>query len=488
LLYIGEEGKSTRIEKAMPKEITQEHLFAPLRELGNLIRTRKISPVALTEAYLERLEKHGTTLGAVVTVTRQLAVQEARVADKEIRAGRYRGPLHGIPYGVKDLLATRGIPTTWGAEPYRKQVFDYDATVVQKLRQAGAVLVAKLAMVELAGGFGYNNADASFTGPGRTPWNTAHWSGGSSTGPGAAVAAGLVAFAIGSETSGSIITPAAFCGVSGLRPTYGRVSRQGAMALSWTLDKLGPLCRSADDCGLVLATIAGRDPLDPTSVARPFTHPEPKKEKKFRLGVLKGVTTHVQPAVRKNFEEALKVLGKNAEIVEGVAFPDLPFGDVVTMVIRAEAASAFRDLLENGRCRELRAANDRWGGYPGLTVLAVDYLQALRLRAPMKRALDALYAKFDALLAPSRATVAPPVGVDFEKAYPKFREGIALIPAGNVVGQPAISVPNGFGENNLPTGIQLTGRAWSEARLLTIAHTYQQATDWHRRRPPFPKK
>src|SRR5207302_10569554 len=195
--------------------VTEDTLFASVRELANLIRTRKVSPVALAEGYLDRLEKLGPKLGAVVTVTRELALKEARAADAEIRAGRYRGPLHGIPYGAKDLLATRGIPTTWGAEPYRKQVIDEDATAVRKLREAGAGLVGKLAMVELAGGFGYNTADASFTGPGRTPWNPRYWSGGSSTGPGAAVAAGLVAFAVGSETSGSIITPAAFCGVSG---------------------------------------------------------------------------------------------------------------------------------------------------------------------------------------------------------------------------------------------------------------------------------
>src|SRR5215510_5392321 len=196
-------------------KLADDILYSSVRDLGNRLRTGKLSPVALAEAYLSRLDKLGPKLGAVVTVTRELALQEARAAEKEIKGGKYRGPLHGIPYGVKDLLATRGIPTTWGAEPFRKQVFDYDATVVRKLREAGGVLVAKLAMVELAGGFGYNNADASFTGPGRTPWNTNFWSGGSSSGPGAAVAAGLCAFTIGSETSGSIITPAAYCGISG---------------------------------------------------------------------------------------------------------------------------------------------------------------------------------------------------------------------------------------------------------------------------------
>src|SRR2546430_1130695 len=217
-----------------------------------------------------------------------------------------RGPLHGIPYGVKDLLATKGVPTTWGAEPYRNQVFDRDATVVRKLREAGAVLCAKLAMVELAGGMGYNHADASFTGPGLTPWNTSYWSGGSSSGPGASVAAGLVPFAIGSETSGSIVTPSAYSGVTGLRPTYGLVSRHGAMALCWTLDKLGPMGRTADDCALVLAAIAGPDPDDPTTSGRSFAWTAAlKPTKPLRVAVPKGCTEKVQPAVRENFDAAL---------------------------------------------------------------------------------------------------------------------------------------------------------------------------------------
>jgi aspartyl-tRNA(Asn)/glutamyl-tRNA(Gln) amidotransferase subunit A len=348
--------------------------------------------------------------------------------------------------------------------------------------------VAKLAMVELAGGFGYNNADASFTGPGRTPWNVDYWSGGSSSGPGAATAAGLVAFSIGSETSGSIITPAAFCGVAGLRPTYGRISRYGAMALCWTLDKLGPMCRTADDCGLVLAALAGPDPLDPTTIKKPFPYadaPQAKGGEKFKIGVVKGSTNQIQPEVKKNFEEALKVLRQFAEVVDDVEFPDLPYGPVVGTIVQAEGASAFRDLIESGRSKELRAVRDRWGGYAASMVLAVDYLQAMRLRVPMKRALDELYAKYDALVAPSRATISIPIGVDFEKAYPGIGGGPALIPAGNAAGQPALSVLNGFGVHNLPTGIQFTGRAGSEARLIAVAHAYQQATDWHKKRPPI---
>jgi aspartyl-tRNA(Asn)/glutamyl-tRNA(Gln) amidotransferase subunit A len=475
----------------MPAEITDDTLYASVRELGEMIRAKRVSPVALTEAYLDRLGKLGGKLGAVVTVTREVALREAAAAEREVQSGHYRGPLHGIPYGVKDLLATKGIPTTWGAEPFRDQVFDEDATVVRRLREAGAILVAKLAMVELAGAFGYNNADASFTGPGRTPWNTEYWSGGSSSGPGAAVAAALVPFAIGSETSGSIITPAAFCGVSGLRPTYGRVSRHGAMALSWTLDKLGPMCRTADDCGLVLAALAGPDPLDPTCVPEPFHYPErepaaaPAKERKFKVGVIKGATRSVQPEVKKNFEDALHVLAGFAEVVEDVELPALPFGDVVGTIIKAEAASAFRDLLDTGKAAALRAPADRWGGYAASMVLAVDYLQAMRIRGVMKRAMEELYAKFDALVAPSRSTVAYPVAVDFDKSYPGLLSGPPVIQAGNVVGQPALSVPNGFGQQGLPTGIQFTGRAWSEGRLLQVAQAYQQATEWHRKRPPI---
>jgi len=245
--------------------------FLPVRELATRLRARKLTSHDLTAGCLERLERLGSKYNAVVTLMRDSALEEARAADREIAAGKHRGPLHGIPYGVKDLLATKGVPTTWGAAPYRDQVFDEDATVVERLRAAGAVLVAKLAMVELAGGMGYNHANASFTGPGLSPWNTKFWSGGSSSGPGAAVAAGLVPFAIGSETSGSILTPSAYCGVTGLRPTYGRVSRHGAMALCWTLDKLGPMARGADDCALVLAAMAGKDPRDESTASETFT-------------------------------------------------------------------------------------------------------------------------------------------------------------------------------------------------------------------------
>jgi aspartyl-tRNA(Asn)/glutamyl-tRNA(Gln) amidotransferase subunit A len=465
--------------------LTDDDFFLSVAELSKKLKARQISPVALAEGYLDRLERIGPKLGAVVTVTRARALQEASAAETEIAAGKWRGPLHGIPYGVKDLLATKGIPTTWGAEPYRNQVFEEDATIVKRLHEAGAVLLGKLAMVELAGGFGYNNADASFTGPGRTPWNTDFWSGGSSSGPGAATAAGLVGFSIGSETSGSIVTPAAFSGVSGLRPTYGRVSRHGAMALCWTLDKLGPMCRTAEDCGLVMATIAGKDPLDASSLSRPFRlEAAGAKSRRFRIGVIKGTTEKVQPEVRKNFEDALKVLEGFSEIVPDVAFPEFPYGPAVGTIVAAEGASAFRDLVESGRSKELRVPNDRWGGYAASMTLAVDYIQAMRLRAPIKKALDGLYAKFDALASPTRASVSYPIGPDFDKVYPGISGGPSVIGAGNLAGQPALSVLNGFGENGLPTALQFTGRAFGDETLVALGTAYQARTEWHKKRPP----
>ncbi len=422
---------------------------------------------------------------------RETALKEAREAEREIKRGRWRGPLHGVPYGAKDLLATREAPTTWGAAPYKDQRFDFDATVIRKLREAGAVLVAKLAMVELAGGMGYNQADASLTGACRTPWNTGFWSGGSSSGPGAAVAAGCVAFAIGSETSGSIITPAAFCGVSGLRPTYGAVSRHGAMALCWTLDKLGPMCRSALDCGLVLQAIAGRDPLDPTSRASdalPRYSPtgqllSPKRRaKKLRIGVLKDTFEKAQAEVRKNFLDSLDTLRRFATVEMDVKLPDFPYGPAVGTIVDAEGASAFRDLIESGRVKELASPQGRVGGYAASLVTAVDYLHAMRLRAPMRRAWAELFKKHDLLVAPARATVSYPVDKTFDQAWPGI-SATSPIGASNLVGVPAISVPNGFGQHNLPTGLQLIAPAWGERDLLELAALYQSVTDWHRQRP-----
>lgn len=461
-------------------------LFLPVRELAARIRARKLSPVELAETSLDRLESTGRRLNAVVTLMRESAMKEAHQAERDIAAGKYRGLLHGIPFGVKDLLATRGVPTTWGAAPYRDQVFDYDATVVQRLRGAGAVLVAKLAMVELAGGMGYNHADASFTGPGLTPWNTKFWSGGSSSGPGAAVASGCVPFAIGSETSGSILTPSAYCGVTGLRPTYGRVSRHGAMALCWTLDKLGPMARGADDAALVLAAIAGHDPLDESSANRSFTYVEraAPPRTKLRVAVPKGCVEKVQPAVRENFESALGALGASVTITRDVEWPDLPWGPAVGAIVGAEGASAFLELIEAGRVKELRCPNDRHGGYASTLIPAVDYLQAMRLRRPMRRAVAKVFESFDVIASPGRATVAYPADKNFEDAYPGVSGGPPLIPAGNLCGLPALVMPTGFGENGLPTSMALMGPAFSELELVRLGNLYQQRTDWHLRKPP----
>ena len=473
--------------------LPDEIFFSPISELAANIRARRVSPVELAEGYLERLETIGRRLGALAALMRETAMREAREAEREIRRGKYRGPLHGIPYGAKDLLATREANTTWGAAPYKDQRFDFDATVVRRLREAGAVLVAKLSMIELAGGMGYNQADASLTGACRTPWNTEFWSGGSSSGPGAAVASGCVAFAIGSETSGSIITPAAFCGVSGLRPTYGAVSRHGAMALCWTLDKLGPMCRTAHDCGLVLAAISGRDPLDPTSRANDslprysptgvLLNPRPRSKRKLRLAVLKDSYEKAQEEVRANFLQSLDVLRRTADVELDVKLPDFPYGPAVGTIVDAEGASAFRDLIESGRVGELSSPEGRTGGYSASLVTAVDYLHAMRLRAPMRRAWGELFKKYDALVAPSRSTVAYPVAKTFDQAYPGINAS-SPIGASNLVGVPAVSLMNGFGQNGLPTGIQFVAPAWGEKLLLELAVVYQSATDWHRRTPP----
>ena len=294
----------------MPIDI--DTAFATIRELGKGLRARKFTAVDLAKHFLKRLDTHGRKLNAVATVTAEIALRQAAKADEELTAGKDRGPLHGIPYGAKDLLATVGAPTT-SAPPLREQTFDKDATVVERLRDAGAVLVAKLAMVEIAGGLGYEQANAAWTGPGLNPWNDEHWAGGSSSGSGAAVAAGLVPFAIGSETSGSIVTPAAYCGVAGLRPTYGRVSRHGAMALCWSLDRLGPMVHTADDCGLVLGAIAGHDAEDFTTSEREYQYESvDDKQKQYRLAVVSDSIENVQPEVLANFNVSLDLLRERA--------------------------------------------------------------------------------------------------------------------------------------------------------------------------------
>lgn len=459
-------------------------VFRSVRTLGRLIRNREVSPVELAEVFLDRLQTLGPEYNAVVTITGERALCQARRAEQEIAHGRHRGPLHGIPYGVKDLLATSdGIPTTWGAAPLRNQVFDYDATVIRRLEEAGAVLAAKLAMVELAGGAGYRQPYASFTGPGITPWDKNRWSGGSSTGSGAATAAGLVPFSIGSETIGSILSPASNCGVAGLRPTYGRVSRYGAMALSWTLDKLGPLCLTADDCGLVLEAISGPDHNDPTTSDRPFVYDgSDAPSSRFRLGVLENVTHHVDQATRSNFETALETLSEVADLQE-VRFSDLPHQEINYTILFAEASSAFEELVDGGVLAALTAPEDRIGPYARVSAPAKDYIKAMRLRRLMARDADQVMARYDALVAPTRTAVAPPLDREFDRAAPSSGAD-TMLAVGNGAGLPAVSVPSGFSATGLPTGIQFMGRAYDENAILAAARAYQRLTDWHEHHPP----
>lgn len=495
--------------------LSDDILYMSVRELGAQIKARKIRSVQLTEAYLARLEKFGPKLGAIATITSKTALQQARQAEKEIDAGNYRGPLHGIPYGAKDLLATKGIKTTWGAPPFRDQVFDYDATVVRKLADAGAILVAKLAMIELAGGGGYSNASASLQGPSRCPFNTDHWAGGSSSGPGAAVPSALVGFAIGSETLGSIITPAAFSGVSGLRPTYGRVSRHGAMALSWTMDKLGPMCRSASDCGLVLGAIAGFDPLDETSVRTPYISRPPRQAaagraplEGRRIGVIRpDFKADGDPEVEMAFTVALETLrGLGAKLTEA-ELPDYPYSAVAVTLYSSEAASIFRPLIQSEKLQQLIDESQKVGLVAALSIPATDYLDAFRMRTQIEADLAKVFERFDVLVAPSRMRPAPRVDADFnappaknatdkpaEKpadksaqkpatSPPHNDERHSVIAASNIAGLPAISVPCGFTKDHLPIGIQFVAAALADDTCIGFAHNFQKVTDWHQHRP-----
>ena len=460
--------------------MSAEVLWRPVRELGELLRSRKVRAVELAELYLDRLERIGPRYNAVVTVMRDHALGQARRADAEIASGRWRGPLHGIPYGAKDLLATAGAPTTWGAAPYREQHFDFDATVIRKLEVAGAVLCAKLAMIELAGGMGYRQPNASFTGPCINPWAPDAWSGGSSSGSGAAVASGLVPFAIGSETWGSILSPAGYCGIAGLRPTYGRVSRHGAMALCWTLDKLGPLALTADDCGLILGAIAGPDPADPTASDRVYRY-EVAERRSFRFGVLTDATDGCEDAVVKNFQRSLETL-RTIGTVEEVTLPDLPWEQTTRIILQVEAASAFEDLIESGGITELTAPEVHFIPYARDTIFAKDYVKAMRVRGLMAREADRVLARYDALVAPGRVNEAPLLGQDFRSAITATARDV-MGAVGNGAGLPAVCVPNGMGARGLPTSLQFMSRAWEENTALAAARAYQARTDWHTRHP-----
>jgi aspartyl-tRNA(Asn)/glutamyl-tRNA(Gln) amidotransferase subunit A len=422
------------------------------------------------------------------------------------------------------LLATRGIPTTWGAPPFKDQVFDFDGTVIAKLRDAGAVLVAKLAMIELAGGGGYSNGNASLQGGSRCPYNLDYWAGGSSSGPGAATPSALVGFSIGSETQGSIITPAAFSGVSGLRPTYGRVSRHGAMALSWTMDKLGPMCRSAADCALVLEAVAGYDPNDASSLrdsefrmrpgavgrtlrapGRLFARDRKNPLAGRKLGVLRPDFSRGGNAeVKAAYEAALEVLKSLGAELRDTELPDLPY-NVSGVIIAAEGASIFRPLVEGGKVQELVDELQKVGLIAALETKATDYLDAMRIRAEIQEKVGQLFEQFDALVAPSRNGPANKLADPLGGPPPARPEGAraerpaterpaapppgagnrqALIAASNLTGMPALSVPCGYTkEHNLPIGIQFVADVLREDICLELGMAYQNATDWHKKRP-----
>lgn len=433
--------------------------FYPTTHLAQLLRNQQVSSLALTEMYLQRLKRFGPKLECVVTLTEELALSQARRADEEIAAGNYRGPLHGIPWGAKDLLATRGFPTTWGAMPYKDQVIDVDATVVQRLEEAGAVLVAKLTLGALAWG------DVWFGGKTRNPWNLEEGSSGSSAGSASAVAAGLVGFTIGTETHGSIVSPSTKCGASGLRPTFGRVSRHGAMALSWTMDKIGPICRSVEDCAVVFNAIHGADPMDRTAVTQPFQwDPAGIDLSSLRIGYIRSAFEEERD--NKAFDDetinVLRALGANLVPVE---LPDYPM-QMLSLFYRAEAAAAFDELTRSGRDELLvRQVKDAWPNVfrAARLIPAVEYIQANRLRTLLMQGMADLMSQVDLYIAPS------------------FSDTLLLT---NLTGHPAVVVPNGFSAEGIPaSSITFIGDIYGEATTLAVAKMYQDATDFHLRRP-----
>jgi len=472
--------------------IPDDIFFATITEINQKLKAKEFSVRELTKAFSDRLERLGPGYNALALSLRHQADKEARDVDGDIKRERFRGPLQGIPFGAKDLLAYAKQPTTWGARPYAGQVFDYTATPLTKLAKTGAILTGKLAMVELAGGPSYRYASASVTGPGLNPWDRTRWSGGSSSGSGIAVAAGLVTFALGSETSGSILTPSAFCGITGLRPTYGLVSRHGAMPLSWTLDKIGPMCRSAEDCGLVLHEIAGADSKDPATGGKSFYYaPQFSRDLKYvRVGFAPAdFGDTAEPAARPDFAKALETIRSLGVQVTEVKLPEFPYGPIISTIISSEAASIFEPLIKSGKVDELADPKQIAGLKAGLEIPAADYLKAMRIRSLIQSAFSDLFDNIDVLLAPSRFGPAPKIWQPLDRPAtdrPQPREpGLtALIPAGNLAGLPALSLPCGFADG-MPIAIQLVGRPYTENTLLTIGRDFQARTDWHRRRPPL---
>ncbi len=463
--------------------LSKDILFLPVTELARRVRQRQISPVELAESYLERSRTLGPRLNAYATLTPELALKQAHAAEKEIAAGKYRGPLHGIPYAAKDLLAVQGYPTGWGARPYASQKFDYDATVIRRLNNAGAVLIGKAAMIELAGGMGYRYASASATGAAKNPWNDGCWTCGSSSGSAAVAGAGLAAFAIGTETWGSIVCPSAFTGVSGLRPTFGRVGRAGAMALAYSMDKIGPLARSVDDCDLILRTISGHDPDDagslPEAEARYSGAPEPQG--KLRIGWLTNQWKELSPGVNTAITAAVDILKKlPALTVSDAALPEGPWETAAGIIVAVEGAAAYRELIQSGRVAELSDPVGKIGGYMNAAISASDFIGAQRIRRIVQKKMDELFEHVDVLATATLPVTASKIEANLDEAL-SFSDPIGGI--GNICGLPAISVPCGFAKDGLPAGLQFVGRPLDDAKVVQTARLYQRQTQWHTRHP-----
>ena len=442
----------------------EELAFLSAAELGALVRARKVSSVALTEMYLGRLKSYGPRLQCVVTLTEERALRQARAADADLKAGRIRGPLHGVPWGAKDLLAVAGYPSTWGTVLYETQTIDADAEVVRRLDAAGAVLVAKLTLGELAYG------DVWFGGTTRNPWNTSQGSSGSSAGPASATAAGLVGFSIGSETLGSISSPSTRCGVTGLRPTFGRVPRTGAMALSWSMDKLGPICRSVEDCALVLDAIRGADGRDLTTVDAPFDLDLASPVRSLRVGYLKAAFDRERTT--KRFDDAsLDAIRALGVTLSPVVLPDLPY-DAMTLILSAEAAASFDRVTRlNTDDRMARQTPDAWPNTfrSARFIPAVEYLNANRLRTQAIEQWRTLFANLDVIVAPTG--------------------GSSQLTATNLTGHPAVILPNGFrptsasDSRRVPVSLTFLGDLYGEAKLCQLAGAYQRTTNFHLEHP-----
>jgi aspartyl-tRNA(Asn)/glutamyl-tRNA(Gln) amidotransferase subunit A len=462
-------------------------LFESVSELAKRIQSKQLSPVELTESYLRRSEALGPKLHAYARLTPDIAIQQAHAAEKEIQRGHYRGPLHGIPYAAKDLLAVKSVPTTWGAKPFADQVFDYNATVIDHLANVGAVLIGKAAMIELAGGMGYMYASASLQGETKNPWNTGCWTCGSSSGSGVIVAAGLAGFAIGTETWGSIVCPAAFCGISGFRPTFGRVSRHGAMALAYSMDKIGPMARSAEDCTRIFAAIAGHDPLDrdtlPVDKAA-FTY-SPAAElsaRPLKVGWLTNAWKEkdVEPSVANVLDNAHKYLRRRFSSTKDAALPEGPWEDAANVTLQSEVASSFGDLIRSGRVKELHDPIGRVAGYVSQTVSGADYTSAQRIREILQKKMSELFETYDVLVAASQPVTATPLDLNL---FTGLSFGDPLGGIGNLCGLPAMSVPCGFTDKNLPVGLQFVARAGDDAAALQAGRMFQAGSDWHRKHP-----